>query len=98
MKLKVHCVYIRETETGRSQGFVSYFSSANENKQQLRASRGRAESAWRTTYLPRTVKHFKKDLDCALVYLSWSSSCYVIEKQPISNDGLYASIYSFKKL
>lgn len=58
MRLKASTVYIVETETSQSEGFVSYLSSINENKQKPRANRGRAESAWRTS-LPRTVKHLK---------------------------------------
>lgn len=58
MRLKASTVYILETETSQSEGFVSYFSSTNENKQKPRANRGRAESAWRTSF-PSTVKHLK---------------------------------------
>lgn len=58
VRLKASTVYILETENSQSEGFVSYFSSINENKQKPRANRGRTESAWRTS-LPRAVKHLK---------------------------------------
>lgn len=50
-------MYILESETSQSEGFLSCFSSTNENKQKPRANRGSAESAWRTS-LPNS-KHLK---------------------------------------